>query len=62
VVFALPRGKPTGPWRQRSLALGPAAGRVWQVCFSADGRHLVTLNGDRAVEVRRVADVAGGRE
>ena len=62
VVFALPRGKPTGPWRQRSLALGPAAGRVWQVCFSADGRHLVTLNGDRAVEVRRVADVAGARE
>ncbi|MFM8219051.1 MAG: hypothetical protein ACKOJF_09005, partial [Planctomycetaceae bacterium] len=54
-IFTLPKGKPTGPWRPRTIQLGPAGGRVWQVCFSADGQHLVTLNGDRAVEVRRVS-------
>ncbi|MFM7160095.1 MAG: hypothetical protein ACKO3P_06970, partial [Planctomycetaceae bacterium] len=32
VIFTLPKGKPTGPWRPRTIQLGPAGGRVWQVC------------------------------
>jgi len=65
VLFALPAAraagkspgkgpvKTSGTLTSRTIRLGPAGGRVWQVCFSTDGRHLVTLNGDRSVEVRR---------